>query len=191
MFLVFYSIPIFSNICGFTLSLPNCLRLLWWHLFYSQFVFQQKNHHDQEASWEGESLFSLHFHIAVHHQRKSGQKLIQGRNLEAGADAKYHEGMLLTGLLPLACLGWHHSQWALPHWSLIEKIHYSCILWRHFLTGSPFSVITAACVKLTHKTSQYSIQDINLKYVVYTFFPINYPCFSDALHYIRGWMFTI
>jgi hypothetical protein len=28
MFLVFYSIPIFSNICGFTLSLPNCLRLL-------------------------------------------------------------------------------------------------------------------------------------------------------------------
>jgi hypothetical protein len=27
-------------------------------------------HHEQE-SWEGKGLFSLHFHIAVHHQRKS------------------------------------------------------------------------------------------------------------------------
>jgi hypothetical protein len=24
-------------------------------------------HHDQEASWGGKGLFSLHFHIAVHH----------------------------------------------------------------------------------------------------------------------------
>ena len=41
-------------------------------------------HHDQEAS--------LHFHIAVLHQRKSGQELTQGRNLEAGADAEAMEG---------------------------------------------------------------------------------------------------
>ena len=38
--------------------------------------------HDQEASWGGKDLFSLHFHIAVHHQRKSGQELTQGRNLQ-------------------------------------------------------------------------------------------------------------
>ena len=52
---------------------------------------------------ERESLFSLHFHhqsdfIAVHHQRKTGQELTQGRNLEAGADAKAMEGGFL-----LAC----------------------------------------------------------------------------------------
>ena len=33
-------------------------------------------------------LFGLHFHITVHHQRKSGQELKQGRNLEAGADVE-------------------------------------------------------------------------------------------------------
>jgi hypothetical protein len=44
----------------------------------------------------------LHFHIAVHYQRKPGQELKQGRNLEAGADAGHGE-VLLTGLLPLAC----------------------------------------------------------------------------------------
>jgi hypothetical protein len=31
-------------------------------------------------------LFGLHFHIAVHHQGKSGQELKQDRILEAGAD---------------------------------------------------------------------------------------------------------
>ena len=57
----------------------------------SQFLFLHK-HHDQEASWGGKGLFSLHFHIAVDHQRKSGQELTQGRNLEAGADAEAMEG---------------------------------------------------------------------------------------------------
>jgi hypothetical protein len=37
-------------------------------------------------------LSDLHFHIAVHHQRKSGLELKQGRNLEAGADAEAMEG---------------------------------------------------------------------------------------------------
>jgi hypothetical protein len=36
--------------------------------------------------------FSLHFHIAVYHQRKSGQELTQGRNLEAGVDAEAMKG---------------------------------------------------------------------------------------------------
>jgi hypothetical protein len=39
-----------------------------------------------KASWEGKGLFGLCFHIADHHQRKSGQELTQGRNLEAGAE---------------------------------------------------------------------------------------------------------
>jgi hypothetical protein len=37
---------------------------------------------DQEASWGGKGLFSLHFHSAVHHQRKSGQELKQVRKQE-------------------------------------------------------------------------------------------------------------
>jgi hypothetical protein len=39
-------------------------------------------HHDQEASWGGKGLFSLHFHAAVHHQRKSGLELKQVRKQE-------------------------------------------------------------------------------------------------------------
>jgi hypothetical protein len=58
-------------------------------------------HHDQsKLVWKG-----LPFHIAVHHQRKSGQELTQGRNLEAGADAEAMEGaaylFALHGLLSL------------------------------------------------------------------------------------------
>jgi hypothetical protein len=31
--------------------------------------------------------------------------------------------------------GWHHPQWASHAWSLIEKMPYSWISWRHFLKG--------------------------------------------------------
>jgi hypothetical protein len=61
-----------------------------------------------------------------------------------------HGGMLLTGLLPLPCLACflieprttsperHHPQGALPPWSLIEKMPYSWISWRHFCKGGSF-----------------------------------------------------
>ena len=39
-------------------------------------------YYHQEASWGGKGLFSLHFHIAVHHQRKSGLELKQVRKQE-------------------------------------------------------------------------------------------------------------
>ena len=72
---------------------------------YSGFLFLHK-HDDQEASWGGKGLFSLHFHIAVHHQRKSGQELMQGRNLKAAAnnaEAMEHDAYWLAspGLLSL------------------------------------------------------------------------------------------
>ena len=47
----------------------------------SQSLYSCTKHHDQEASWGGKGLFSLHFHIAVHHQRKSGLELKQVRKL--------------------------------------------------------------------------------------------------------------
>jgi hypothetical protein len=59
-----------------------------------------------------------------------------------------HGEMLLTGLLPLACSacfliklpaqGWHHPQWALHPWSLINRMPYSWISWRHFLKKGSF-----------------------------------------------------
>ena len=72
-----------------------------------------------------------------------------------------HGGMFFTGLLPLACSAcslieprlpaqrWHHPQGAFPSWSLIEKMPYSCISWRHFPNWSSFLCDNSSCVKLT------------------------------------------
>jgi hypothetical protein len=48
----------------------------------SQGFYSWTKHHDQEPRWGGKGLFSLHFHIAVHHQRKSGLQLKQVRKQE-------------------------------------------------------------------------------------------------------------
>jgi len=81
-----------------------------------------------------------------------------------------HGGMFLTDLLPLACSACSLIDpnatspgmappimgWVLPLWPLVEKMPYSWVSWRHFHNWGSFSVITPACVKLTHKTSQYT-----------------------------------
>ena len=55
-------------------------------------------HHDQSKL---ENIgFVLHFHIVVHHWRKSGQELKESRNLEAGADAEAMEGSSLLACSP-------------------------------------------------------------------------------------------
>ena len=58
-------------------------------------------HHDEEEIWGGKGLFSLYVHIAVNHQRKSGQELTQTRNQKVGTDAEDMEGCCL-----LACFPW-------------------------------------------------------------------------------------
>ena len=90
-------------------------------------------HHEQEASSGRKGLFNLHIHIAVHHQKKSGRELTQGRDLEAGADAEAMEGCCLLTCFPwLAQLvflrnpgppaqGWHHPQWPGPSPPLITN----------------------------------------------------------------------
>ena len=94
--------------------------------------------HHKQATWEGKGLFCLGSHIIVHHWRKSGQELKQGRNLEAGADAEAMEECCL-----LVCSSWLVQPaffieatttspgmapptmgWALPHQSLIKKMPY-------------------------------------------------------------------
>jgi hypothetical protein len=42
-----------------------------------------------------------------------------------------------------------HPQGAFPPWSLIEKMSYSWISWRHFLNWSSFFCDNSSCVKLT------------------------------------------
>jgi hypothetical protein len=66
--------------------------------------------------------FSLHFHIAVHHQRKSGLKLTQSRNLEAaGADAEAMEGaaywIASSGLFSLLSYRTQDHQPREPQWA--------------------------------------------------------------------------
>jgi len=82
-----------------------------------------------------------------------------------------HGGILLTGLLPLACSACCLIEpkttspgtvppkigRVLPPWPLLEKMPYSWVSWRHFYDWGSFSVITPPCVKLTHKTCQHNI----------------------------------
>ena len=67
-----------------------------------------------KATWGGKGLFGLHFHIAVHRQRKSGQELKQGRSLEAGADAE--------------AMGWDAAYWLALH-GLLRLLSYRT--WDH------------------------------------------------------------
>jgi hypothetical protein len=74
-------------------------------------------------------------------------------------------GMFFTGLLPLASSAcslieprlpaqrWSHPQGTFPPWSLIEKMPYSWISWRHFLNWSSFLCDNSSCVKLTQLAS--------------------------------------
>jgi hypothetical protein len=81
---------------------------------------------------------------------------------EAGADwCRGHGGMFFTGLPHLACSACSLIEpktispemvpptRALSPWSLIEKMPYSCISWRHFLNWSSFLCDNSSCVKLT------------------------------------------
>jgi hypothetical protein len=95
----------------------------------------------QTSCWGGKGLFSLHFHIAVHHQRKSGLELKQVRKQElmqrpwsdvtllacfpwlaklAGffliiilMDGFFIYISNVISFLGLPAQEWHHSQWTL------------------------------------------------------------------------------
>jgi hypothetical protein len=45
-------------------------------------------------------VLGRNFYIAVHHQRRSGQELTEGRNLETEADAEAMEGCSLLAYFP-------------------------------------------------------------------------------------------
>ena len=60
-------------------------------------VAATKHHHQNNLEGKG---IGLYFQSTVHHQ-KTGQKLKEGRNLEAGADVETMEGCCI-----LACSSW-------------------------------------------------------------------------------------
>jgi hypothetical protein len=75
---------------------------------------------------------------------------------KAGADAEAMEGCSLLACSAcslieprLSAQRWSHPQGAFPSWSLIEKMPYSWISWRHFLNWSSFLSDNSSCVKLT------------------------------------------
>jgi hypothetical protein len=80
-----YTPPVTLTTNGSVQPIPgnanNFFQICYTLLSQSGFLFLHK-HHDQEASWGGKGLFRLHFHTAVHHQRKSGLELKQIRKQE-------------------------------------------------------------------------------------------------------------
>jgi hypothetical protein len=113
---------------------------------------------------EGRVYSTYTCHTAVHHQ---GSQDWKSSRSGSRSWCRSHGRMFFTGLFPLACSAcslieprlpaqrWSHPQGAFPPWSLIEKMPYSWISWRHFLNWSSFLCDNSSCVKLTHKTSQY------------------------------------
>jgi len=78
--------------------------------------------------------------------------------MEAGADAEAMEGCCLLACFPWLtqpaflqnpgppAQGWHHPQWAGPSHprSIIEKMPYSWVSWRHFLRGRSFLCVNSS-----------------------------------------------
>ena len=71
-------------------------------LSYSKFLFLHK-HHDQETSWGGKNLFSLHFHTAVHHNGSQDRNSSRSgsRSLSRGHGGMFLYWLASPGLLSL------------------------------------------------------------------------------------------
>lgn len=76
-------------------------------------------HHEQKVRWGGKGLFNSHFHIDVHHWRKSQQELKHGRILEAGTGAAAMEGSCLVTCFPwLFSFLSYRTSWGITHHGL-------------------------------------------------------------------------
>jgi|AATB01.1.fsa_nt_gi hypothetical protein len=140
--------------------------MCWYHCVLGR-VSIPAEHHDQDASWEGKDLFSLPFHIAVHHQRKSGLELKQVRKQELmqrpWRDITYWlASSALHSLLSYRTQGYqprdgtaHNGPSLLDHY--LRKCLRAGFHGGIFSNEVPFFVITPACVKLIHKTREYTL----------------------------------
>jgi hypothetical protein len=146
-----------------SLILSKCFSMRLWniiifmqcvtmHIFMniqrlSQGFYSWTKHHDQEAVGE-ERVYLAYIStlLFITERDQDWNSSRSGRR----SWCRGHGGMFLTGLLPLAystcCLikrrlpakRWHHPQGYFTPWSLIEKMPYSYISWRHFPIWSSF-----------------------------------------------------
>lgn len=100
-----------------------------------------------KARWGGKMLFDLYLYIIIHYWKTSGQKLEHDRILEPGDLTEAVEVCCV-----LDCCAWlihpaflenpgsaakngtTHNGMEIPSQSLIKKMQYSQILWKHFLS---------------------------------------------------------
>jgi hypothetical protein len=109
----------------------DILRQIWingvkemWYGCLSQGFYTCTKHHDQEASWGGKGLFSLHFPHCCSSPNVVRTGTHTGQELEAEANAEAMEGCCLLVCFLLArsaCFcrtqdyqEWHHLQWVGP-----------------------------------------------------------------------------
>jgi hypothetical protein len=104
----------------------------------SRGLYSCTKHHNQEASWGGKGLFGLHFHIAVHHQRKSGLELKHVRKQELMQRPRKDAAYWIAQLAFLQNPGPPAPGMAPPTMGPPSLITYRWISWRHFLKGGSF-----------------------------------------------------
>jgi hypothetical protein len=109
-----------------------------------------KRYH-QKVSWREKGSFSLFFQIILRHWMKSGQELTQGepggRSWRRGYGWCYLVACSACSLIEPRTnspgIAPPTMGWAVSHWSQSERMPYSWI-----------SLMSLACIKLTHTTSQ-------------------------------------
>jgi hypothetical protein len=96
---------------------------------------------------------------------------------EAGADAEAMDRYYLLACFPwlvqlaficnprLPSQRYYHLQGALPAWSLIEKMPFSWISWRHFFTWSSFLCDNYSCIKLTQNQPAQACSDFTVDFL--------------------------
>jgi hypothetical protein len=130
--------------------LKTCLIFKCCHSqgFYSFTNIMTKKQVGEERVYSAYTSILLFITKEVRTGTQAGQK--------AGADAEAMEGCSLLACSACSLIEprlpaqrWSHPQGAFPPWSLIEKMPYSWISWRHFLNWSSFLCDNSSCVKLT------------------------------------------
>jgi hypothetical protein len=121
-----------------------------------------------------ERVYSAYtFHIAVDHQ-----KMQDWNSSRSGSRSwcRVHGGMFLTGFLPLACSACFLIEPMTtspemvsptrvpPPWSLIEKMPYGSISWRHFPNWSSFLCDNSSLCQVDTKPASTVLNALNLSY---------------------------
>ena len=98
----FNSAPSSNLILNLIPSPPN-LNEIYYVVVIVGFSITLTKYYDHKASCRGKGLFSLQFHIAVHHLKEVWIGTQIGQDPRGRSWCRVHRGALLTGLLHMAC----------------------------------------------------------------------------------------